>query len=133
MIKVYRSKYYMSLTVIVGERYIDFTGGTTSPRRINGEYVTGDPKLQAMLERHPDFNKDFELVRTFDPDPAPVVAEEEPVADTPAKTISKAKNSQEAKEELNKKYKISYSQLKNSDMILSAAERFGIVYPNWER
>ncbi len=113
---------------------IDFDGGITSPRRINGSFSTTNPKIQAALESHYAFNKSFELVRTVDSSPAPVVKKEEEQKETKSNVIiSRAKNAQEARQELNKKYGISYSYIKNAAAVLEKAAEFNIEYPNWER
>ena len=116
---------------------IEFGGGMSSPRRVNGSFSTTDPKIQAALERHGLYNKTFELVKVINQKPAPAPVpppepEPEPKEIQPA-YVSKAKNAQQAKFELNKKFKVAWSNLKNVDAVLAMAEKFNIDYPEWER
>ena len=135
--KVYRSKYFMHLVLSVrfeGEhKAVSLEGGMSSPRRVNGAFSTTDPKLQAAIEAHPDFRKTFELVKTINMNPAPAKKEpEEPVL-KPEIYVSEAKNAQEARQELNKKYNIPFNSIKNAAAVLKQADELNIEYPNWER
>ncbi len=115
---------------------ISLEGGINSPRRINGSYSTNDPKLQAAIEKHPGYGKKFQLTKTINMNPAPPPVVEDPaevVKEKPQAYISPAKNATQAKAELNKKFKISWSNLKNIPAVLKFAEEFNIEYPNWER
>ncbi len=115
---------------------ITFRGGIASPRRINGSFATSDAAMQAAIEKHPFYKKKYELVKTINmsPKPAPAkVVEKVPEIEKPEPYVSKAKNAQEARQELNRKFSIKLGELKNSAAILDKAEDFNIVYPDWER
>ncbi len=140
--KVYRSKHFMHLTITIrikGEPVqITFEGGSAAPRRINGDYSTTDPVKQVAIENHPKYGKSFELVKTIDMSTGKPFQPtyKAPEAEKPVEAkgiVSEAKNSQEAKYELNKKYNIPWSQLKNAAAVLDHAEKLDISYPNWER
>ena len=140
--KVYRSKHFMNLSICVSVngqyQMVDFTGGITAPRRVNGGFSTPCPTLQKAIESHGDFNKSFTLERAIrmGPEPIPVPEVKKPVVEETLKEpsfISKAKNAQEARQELNKKFHISYSRLKNAAMVLDMAKELNIAYPEWIR
>ncbi len=132
--KIYRSKFYVSLTVIVavGDKKItcEFTGGMTSPASINGSFKTRDAGVQKALESHPWFNGEFFLEKTIT-NGTPQQAEKKP-AESQEKIISKATSANLAREELNKVYGVSFSKIKNMQNILAKAKELGIVYPDWE-
>ena len=69
MLKIYRSKFYMSLSVpltIGGNKVCaEFKGGSVNPR-ICGCYVTMDGEVQQALESEPGFNRDYVLERMVD-------------------------------------------------------------------
>lgn len=133
--KIYRSKFYVSLTVIVavGDKKItcEFTGGMTSPASINGSFKTRDAGVQKALESHPWFNREFFLEKTITGGTPSRAENKEPVEDE-KKIVSKAVNANEAREELNKVYGVSFSKIKNMQNILAKAKELGIVYPDWE-
>ncbi len=138
--KIYRSKNYLSLNVVV---YIDdkqevkvscsFTGGASTPVRITGSYRTTDPKIQKALERHPWFNIEYFLQNTIAKDPVPVPSPEKEAPRGNEKIVSEAVSAQQAREELNKKYGVSFSKMRNSEAVLAKAAELGIVYPKWVR
>jgi hypothetical protein len=141
--KVYRSKQRMSISILVTvdgvEQYVDFTGGTNSPQRVNGSYSTNNSKMQAAIEKHPGFKRTFELIKTIDTTPAPVPVKE-PVKEPVEKStdvnindpfISRAKTFWEAKQELNQKFKVSHSRIKNAAAVREMAKQFNVEYPNW--
>lgn len=136
--------------------YIDFDGGFNHPRRQNGSYSTANPKIQAALEKHPRFKSDFGLVKIIQLD-SPIiqahvvtptgdtigvpqgskVIEPEPVPEPEPEAkddqyISRVKNGQDAKMELNRKFKIPWSRLKNLAQVKSEAAKLNIVYANWK-
>jgi hypothetical protein len=144
--KVYRSKYFLSLTVCVVKAgnvvNCEFAGGIKSPQRVNGSFSTSDPETQMQLEANPRFNKDYYLLKTVEIAPAPIpvptpipaaipVAENIPVVSEKEGHVSDATNAQQAREELNAKFGISFSKLKNTAAIMQFAEEYKISYPNW--
>jgi len=66
MQKTYQSIQYkeLHLRINVNNRShaIDFTGGTTYPKVINGTFQTNDTDIQNALERSPSFNKMYRLM-----------------------------------------------------------------------
>ena len=158
--KTYRSIHALSLTVCINvdgrEIYCDFNGGFNSPRRQNGSFATSNPKIQAALERHGRFKTHFDISKVVQMEsPAnevivvtpegikigvpqgSVIVEPEPVPEPeispePDKYISRVKNGQEAKDELNKKFGVPWSRLKNLTQTLSEASKNNVVYANWK-
>ena len=112
---------------------ISLDGGMSSPRRVNGSFSTSDAKLQEAIERHPDFGKSFELVRVIQMEPTAPAGEPEKPEPKPDVYISDAKNAQQAREELNKKFNIPYNSIKNAKSVLEQADKLNIQYPQWER
>lgn len=158
--KIYRSIHSLSLTICVkvdgSDVYCDFSGGMNSPRRLNGSFGTSNPKLQAAIEKHPRFGVSFNLSKVVnignpDPEPATIVTpdgtninvpvgsvvvepevKEQPEPEKEVENyISQAKNGQEAKNELNRKFQVPWSRLKNLTQTRSEAAKLNIVYPNW--
>jgi hypothetical protein len=142
--KRYRSIYAKTLSVCItvdGEvKNCEFFGGTSHPKKVNGKYSTVCPKTQAALESHPWHGKMFkldgqEVIGKALPQPIPKPAEpteqEEPSATEAEVYLSPATNAQEAKKELNAKFGVPWSQLKNSRQVKKLAAEKGIQYPNW--
>ncbi len=142
--KRYTSVYAKNLSVCItvdGEtKNCEFFGGTSYPKKINGKYNTTCPKIQAALERHPWFNRTYvldskEVVGTAAP--VPEAAPQAPAPQTESTAteeeiyMSPATNAQEAKKELNVKFGVPWSQLKNARQVKKLAAEKGIQYPNW--
>ncbi len=129
MRKTYISKHFLKLTLFVRingrSRSVDFTGGYEHPRKVTGSYSTVDPIMQEALEAHPGFGESFVLSKTTE-----TAKIEAPVKE--AKHYSEAKNGLEAKNELNKKYGVPWSMLKNNTMVRSVASEYGVEYPHWK-
>lgn len=70
MLKIYRSKKFMSLSVplcVDGKAATaDFKGGSVNPR-VCGCFVTMDKGLQDALENEPGFNRDYFLEKSIAP------------------------------------------------------------------
>ncbi len=126
---------HLVITVQVSNRQqtVSMDGGITSPRRINGAFTTNNPFLQAAIEKHPEFGKSFELIKTVKIETAPPPVEKKEEEPEVVKYVSKAKNAQEARQELRDKFHIKLSELKNAAAVLNQAEKFNISYPDWER
>lgn len=158
--KTYRSIHSLSLTLCIEadgqSRFIQFTGGFKSPRRQNGSFSTTNTTIQTTLEKHPRFNVDFALtkvtqinspgeqVQVLTPDGVSIgvpegsviieAAKKPEVVDQPKKEgyISRVKNGQLAKDELNKVFGVPWSKLKNLDQVRSEAAKLNIVYSDWK-
>ncbi len=137
--KVYQSRHTLALTIMleVDGQIIPcgFTGGMNHPRRLNGTYSTSNPKIQDAIESHPRYKKMFDLVKVVQMKPreAPATPVKEQKAEVVELYESEADTGQKAKEELNKRYGVPWSKLKNLAMVDKEAQRLGITYPNWER
>ena len=110
-----------------------FTGGINTPQRITGSFVTEDPIIQRAMEAHPWFNKDFYLFKASEVRPPAVQQkpEPEPQPELPVEVESGATGAQEAREELNKKYGVPFSRLRNAEAIRKEADELGVKYPQW--
>ncbi len=128
MQKTYYSRHFLHLNISIRldgkHKTIEFTGGYEYPRRVNGSFTTANPRIQEALEAHPKFGTRFILQSMEVPSAAEEVKEHKVI-------LSEAKNALEAKTELNRKYKVPWSMLKNSTMVKSVASELGIQYPDW--
>lgn len=142
--KSYRATYVKDLSIYISINGsgmgCTFSGGTSFPKKLNGTFSTTKPEVQAALEAHPWYNKMFSLVDTSVIGQQPFAAvepakEQPPQEEEPATEgevyLSPAKNAQEAKKELNIKFNIPWSRLKNARQVKREAAERNIQYPNW--
>lgn len=136
---------------------VSFKGGTLSPRKIFGKFITSDLKIQKALEDRGGFGSTYKLVRreeisgsgpdvqTEEPKPEPKLepkpeTEPEPDLDedvdvdlTPkGPTVMEAITTVQAAREhlLNKITGLTGTRLKNKKEVLEVAEEYNYKFPN---
>lgn len=117
------------------KQWIKFVGGQISPNFISGKYSTKNEAVQKGLESSPFFNKKFKLVKTVEikePEPEPLIKENDHADDGVLKMIEDVTDLREAKNYLVNEYPgmTSMRKLPNKSAVLNFAASVNIEFPN---
>ena len=124
VMKTYKSNSEISLSVRVGEGHMHIRFNPTSDG--GSAYTTGNPAVQAGLERHPRYGKMFFLMPeqpVYEP-----VEETEPAPEPGGVKVIKVNALQDAKDYLVETFGISRTQLTSKAKILAQAKANNVEF-----
>lgn len=132
MTKTYRHLSSVRHTIFVKKEGIEdllavtFDGGIRHPKLVFGKFTTADKKLQAAIENHPGYGKEFtgpaELAKQ------PKKEDEEPPEELTGKETVEVNHWQQSKKFLIEQHEVDPQRLQTKEMVENVAEELGVVF-----